>query len=69
MFCDYQINLGNTINLISSLEGWGGGDGGGGDIQYFWEGGRTLYGRTWHFLGRLDNLLETVLYYLTLIRL
>ena len=41
----------------------------GGDIQYFWEGGRTLYGETSHFIGRLDNHLETMLYYLTLISL
>ena len=31
----------------------------GGDIQNFWEGGRTLYGGTYHFMGRLNNPLET----------
>ena len=25
----------------------------GGDIQNFWEGGRTLYGGTSHFMGEL----------------
>ena len=39
------------------------------DIQYFWEVGRTLHGGTWHFMGELDNPLETMLYYLTLISL
>ena len=56
----YQINLGNATNLNSSL---------GGDIQYFWEGRRTLHGGTWHFIVGLDNHLETMLYYLTLISL
>ena len=32
----------------------------GGDIQNFWEGGRTLYGGTQHFMGGLDNSLETI---------
>ena len=40
---------------------------GGVDIQYFWERGKTLYGGTWHFIGGLDNPVETMLYYLTLI--
>ena len=31
--------------------------------------GRTVYGGTWHFMGELDNLLETMLYNLTLISL
>ena len=30
------------------------------DIKYFWEGGRTLHGGTWHFIGELDNHLETM---------
>ena len=34
--------------------------GGGGDIQFFGEG------ETSHFIGGLDNPLETMLYYLTL---
>ena len=25
----------------------------GGDIQNFWEGGRALYGETYHFMGEL----------------
>ena len=50
MLCDYQINLGNTANLMEQqpLTGWGK------DIQYFWEVRRTLlwrdlafYERTW----------------------
>ena len=41
----------------------------GGDIEYFWEGGRTLYGGTCHFIGGLDNHLETMLFYLTLINI
>ena len=47
----------------------GGGGGGDGDIQYLWEGGRTLYGETWHFIDGLGNHLETMLYHLTLISL
>ena len=43
--------------------------GGGRDIQNFWEWGKTLYGETWHFTGGLNNHLETMLYYLTLISL
>ena len=39
------------------------------DIQYFQKGGRTLYGGTWHFIGGLDNPLETLIYHLTLISL
>ena len=39
------------------------------DIKYFWEGGRTLHGGTWHFIGGLDNHLGTMLCYLTLISL
>ena len=36
----------------------------GGDIQYFWEGERTLYGGTWQFnWGPFHNHLETMLYY------
>ena len=38
VFRDYQVNLENTANLSSSH--WRG------DIQGFWEGGRTLYGGT-----------------------
>ena len=34
---------------------------GGRDIQNFWEWGRTLYWGTWHFVGGLDNPLETML--------
>ena len=52
MFCDYQVNLGNTTNLIAAF-------GGGGDIQYFWEGRRTL-------CGGLDNHLDTCYIILTL---
>ena len=26
-----------------------------GDIQYFWQGGRTLYGGTWNFVGGFNN--------------
>ena len=37
------------------------------DIQYFWEGRRTINWGSWHFIGGLDNHLETMLYYLTLI--
>ena len=33
------------------------------DIQNFWEGGRTLNRGTLHFMGRLDNPLETMLYH------
>ena len=38
------IKLGNTVisGVAFKAGGWGGG--GGRDIQYFWEGGRTLYG-------------------------
>ena len=61
MFCDYEINLGNTANL--NLKGKVG------DIQYFRDGGTTLSGGTWHFMGGFDNPLETMLYYLTLISL
>ena len=57
MFCNYQINLENTTIAPK----------GGGDIQYFWEEGRTLYEGTWNFIGGLDNHLESMLYYLTLI--
>ena len=64
MFCDYQINLRNTASLKSSLYCRGEKKGGG--IQYFWEGGRTLYEENWHFIGALDNHLETMLYYFTL---
>ena len=39
------------------------------DIQYFWEGERTLCGWTLHFIGELDNHLETMLCYLALIGL
>ena len=60
VFCDFQINLRNTTDLKSSLY-WGG-EKKGGDIQYFWEGRRTLYGGNWYFIGHL----ETMLYYLTL---
>ena len=45
------------------------GVGGRRDIQYFWGRARPLYGRTWHFIEGLDNYLETMLYYLTLISL
>ena len=54
---------------------WEGGRGGGGqmgdgrDIQYFCEGGKTLYGGTWYFIGGPNNLLETMLYYFTLVSL
>ena len=41
----------------------------GGDIQNFWQRGRTFMGGTWHFIGELENLLETVLSYLILISL
>ena len=42
----------------------------GGDIQYFWKGERSLYGGTWHFIGGLlDNHLQIMLYYLTLLGL
>ena len=34
MFCNYQINLENTTIAPK----------GGGDIQYFWEEGKTLFG-------------------------
>ena len=54
MFCDYQINLRNTVFKEE-----------GRDIQYFGKGGRSLYGG----LGGLDNHLETMLYYVTLISL
>ena len=37
-----------------------------GDIQYFWEGGERYMGGIWHFIGGLDNHLETMFYYLTL---
>ena len=60
VICNYQVNLENATNLSSSLLGVG-------DIQYFWKGGRTLYRRTWYFIGGLDNHLETTLNYLTLI--
>ena len=55
--------------IFTFLRGGGGGGGGGGDIQYFSEGGKTLNGENWHFIGELDNHLETILYYLTLISL
>ena len=45
------------------------GVGWGGDCQYLWEGGGVLDGVTWHFIGGLDNDLETMLYYLTCISL
>ena len=41
----------------------------GGDVQYFQEWGRNLYGVTWHFMGGLDIPLEIMLFYLTLISL
>ena len=69
MFCGYQINLGSTSNPNSSLSRGKEGEGERGDIQYFWEGGRTLYGETWHFIGGLDDHLEAILYYITLISL
>ena len=59
MLREYQINLGNTANLNSSLQG------GRGDGRYskFWEGGKALHEGTWHFMGGLEhplrNLLET----------
>ena len=37
------IKLGNTVISGVAFKA-GGRGGGGGDIQYFWEGGRTLYG-------------------------
>ena len=63
MFCDHQINIRNAINLKSSLQGEGV------DIQYFWEEGDPYIGGTLHFIGVLDNHLETMLYQLTLISL
>ena len=56
MFRNFEINLGNTTNLNSSLEGEG--------IQNVSEGRRTLYGETWHFMWGLDNPWETM-HYLT----
>ena len=44
VFCDFQINLGNTASLKNSLEGEGGRD-----IQYFQEGGEFYMG-TWQTL-------------------
>ena len=49
MFCDYQINLGNTINLISSLEGWGGGE----IFNIFAKGEEPYMGELGIFLGDL----------------
>ena len=40
-----------------------------GDIEYFPEEGRTLFGGNWHFMGGFDNPLEARLYDLTLINL
>ena len=37
----------------------------GGAIQYFQDEGRILYEGTWHFIGELDKLWETMLCYLT----
>ena len=53
MFCDYQINLGNTINLISSLEGWGEGDGGGEIFNIFGKEEEPYMGELGIFLGDL----------------
>ena len=57
VFCDYQINLG----INSSLQG--------GRYSIFLARGETLYGGPQNFIGGLDNLLETMLYDLTLISL
>ena len=54
VFCDYQINLG----INSSLQG--------GRYSIFLGRGETLHGRPQNFIGGLDNLLETMLYDLTL---
>ena len=50
MFCDYQDNLENTATALKV-----------GDIQNFWERGRILYEETLHFIGRLENPLETMI--------
>ena len=57
MFPEYQINLGNTANLNSSLQG------GRGDGRYakFWEGGKALYEGNWHSMGRLEHPLRNLL--------
>ena len=55
MFCDYQVNLGNTTNLNSSTEGW--------RYSIYLGRGEKPY------VGGLDNHLGTMLYYLILIRL
>ena len=36
------------------------------ETQYFRKEGRTLDRGSWHFMEGFDNLLETILYYLTL---
>ena len=56
MFCDYQINLGNTVKQQPLRRTY----------SKFLGSGENL-GGTWHFMGGLDNPLETMLYYLTLI--
>ena len=40
-----------------------------GDIEYFLEEGRTLFGGNCHFMGGFNNPLEATLYDLTLINL
>ena len=53
-----QINLGNTANLNSNLCRRGGGR----YSQIFLGRGKNLIWGTWHFIGGLDNHLETMLY-------
>ena len=55
MFCDYQVNLGNTANLNSTLYE--------GKIFYISGKGGEPY------MGGIDNSLETMLYYRTLVSL
>ena len=38
-------------------------------MQYFQERGRTIHEETWHFVRGLDNPLDIMLYYLTIISL
>ena len=57
------LNIWLEVQPSPAERGWGC------TLWYFREGGRTLYGGSWHFMGGLDNPLETMLYYLILISL